>query len=324
MNHQELERRNKILERRWKIVLIIAVLFVISRPIALKIVNNKIDQAKDNAVKNDYPLIDPARQFIPQDEYITNVQSLRVYLQGLEKQYPDRISVYYEQFNSGANIVVNRDLRLFPASLSKLALALIVANKVESGILKWDTELSHTDADLSSGSGELYKTIGNKPTSVEKLVTELLTNSDNTAQNILRRNVTIEDYVSLQTETGLEDLYDMRGYVSAKEYSRILRLLYTSSFLERENSQKLLEMLANAKFKNYLSQSIPDNIKFAHKYGENTAEFIFADSGIVYVPGRPYMITVILKGEDASQKSYDWAVALMKEISEKAYEIGKK
>src|SRR6185436_5208693 len=121
------------------------------------------------------------------------------YLHGIENQYPDSVSIYYEQLNSGANISVNKNLRLFPASLSKLALALIVAKKVEQGKWQYDTELTHVETDLSSDSGEFYKSIGNGPTTIEKLLEELLVNSDNTAQNILLKNVQVpDDYLSLQ------------------------------------------------------------------------------------------------------------------------------
>jgi hypothetical protein len=129
MNTQELENRNKTLERRWKILLILAVLFVITRPVALYIVNRFIHKAVHKATVNNYPLIDPSRQFIPQEDYIINIQPLRDYLTSLGKQYPDRISVYYEQLNSGANISVNKNLRLFPASLTKLPLAIVVVRK---------------------------------------------------------------------------------------------------------------------------------------------------------------------------------------------------
>jgi D-alanyl-D-alanine carboxypeptidase len=56
------------------------------------------------------------------------------------------ISIYYEQLNSGANISVNKDLRLWPASLTKLPVALVVMKKIESGGWSEDTtpSLSYT------------------------------------------------------------------------------------------------------------------------------------------------------------------------------------
>ncbi len=270
-----------------------------------------------------YPLLDPAREYIAPENYIINLQDLRVYLHGLELKYPDSISIYYEQVNSGSNISVNKNLRLFPASLSKLVQAILITKKVENGFLSWGQKISILPKDISFESGDLYKRVGQNQFSLEKLLEELIINSDNTAQNTFKHYLNFEDYVAFQQATGLEDLYNEQGFVSAKEYTRILRVLYTSNFLKSENSEKILEYMARANFTDYLSQGIPKNIKFAHKYGENKEHYLFADSGVVYVPNRPYMLTVMIKGSDWSSETRQWATSLMKEISERAYNVSK-
>jgi beta-lactamase class A len=316
---ENLEKRNKTLEKRWKIILVIGILFIITRPVALYIVSQKVK----NATINQHPLLDPLRQFVPAESYITNVQELRDYLSDLGNKYPDSISIYYENINSGSNISINKHLDLFPASLSKLVQAILIVKKIENKQLSWNTKLKALPEDISSDSGTLYKTIGEDPVTVEKLLEELLVNSDNTAQNILRRQIVVDDYISFQYETGLQDLYNEKGLISAKEYTRAFRVLYTSSYLEPENSQKILGYLSRSTFKDFLAQGIPSDVIFAHKYGENTQYNIFADSGIVYVPGKPYMITVIIKGKDSSPETRKWVVGLMKEISERAYKVSK-
>lgn len=279
---------------------------------------------KQDFLPQKFSLLDPARIFLRQEDYVLNIQELRTYLHDLEVQYPDSISVYYEQINSGANISVNKDLHLFPASLSKLVQAIIVVKKAEQGVLPFDKKITILAEDLSKDSGTLYQRVGaGDGVSVEELLKELLVYSDNTAQNAFRRYLNIDDYLNFQNETGLQDLYNDKGFISAKEYTRLLRVLYTSSYLEPENSEKILDYMTQATFHDYLSQGIPSGIKFAHKYGENIKYNIFADSGIVYVPGKPYMLTVILKGKDSSEETRLWATNLMKEISLMAYKISK-
>lgn len=107
-----------------------------------------------------YPLLDPAREYIAPENYIINLQDLRVYLHGLELKYPDSISIYYEQVNSGSNISVNKNLRLFPASLSKLVQAILITKKVENGFLSWGQKISILPKDISFESGDLYKRVG--------------------------------------------------------------------------------------------------------------------------------------------------------------------
>jgi hypothetical protein len=102
-----------------------------------------------NYLGNNYSLLDPARVFVGQESYIINIQDLRTYLQELGDRYPNSISMYYEQINSGSNISINKDLRLYPASLSKLAQAIIIVKKVEEGELSWNQKLKTEKSDLS-------------------------------------------------------------------------------------------------------------------------------------------------------------------------------
>jgi len=315
MNNNEKEFHKKIKKQK---VLILALSLCLSMAILMYLTKSDTD-----SLSKKFPLLDPLRQFVPAENYITNIQSLREYLHGLEEKYPESITIYYENINSGSNISVNKDLRLFPASLSKLVQAILIVNKVEKGILSFDQELKALPEYISAGSGTLYQRLGDAPLTVELLLKELLVNSDNTAQNIFRHQLEFSDYVEFQNNTGLQDLYNEKGFISAKEYTRIMRVLYTSNFLKPENSEKILDHMANSSFKDFLSQGIPKDVVFAHKYGENKDYNIFADSGIVYVPGKPYMISVIIKGKDSSLETRAWAANLMKEISERAYEVNK-
>jgi beta-lactamase class A len=261
MNHKEQELNKKI-----KIQKVIIISLIIVLVISLFFISSQ----KEKQISNqDFPLLDPLRKFTSAENYITNIEDLRNYLQGLGEQYPNSITIYYENINSGANISVNKDLRLFPASLSKLVQAILIVNKVEKGDLSYNQVLKVEKSDLSSESGNLYKTILNDPKTVEGLLEELLVNSDNTAQNIFKHYLTPYDYIDFQNVIGLQDLYNENGFISAKEYTRILRVLYTSNFLRPENSEKILNYMANSTFKDYLSAGIPSDIKFAHKYGEN-------------------------------------------------------
>ncbi len=316
MNKEVEKLSKKVKKQKW-------VIYVLVICIPLSILITRLFLRMNNVSEFNFPLLDPLRKFIPAENYITNIESLRNYLADLGRRYPDSITIYYENINSGSNISVNKDLRLFPASLSKLAQAILIVHKVEKGDLSFDQELKVIPEDLSSGSGNLYQTIEGKSITVENLLKELLINSDNTAQNIFKRYLDFSDYADFQNTTGLQDLYNENGFISAKEYTRILRVLYTSNFLKPENSQKILEYMADSTFHDYLSQGIPEGVVFAHKYGENKDYNIFADSGIVYVPGKPYMISVIIKGKDSSPETRAWATSLMKEISQRAYAINK-
>jgi hypothetical protein len=59
----------------------------------------------------------------------------------------------------------------------------------------------------------------------------------------VKKYLSFSDYSTFQNTVGLQDLYNEKGFISAKEYTRILRVLYTSNFLKPENSQRIMPKL---------------------------------------------------------------------------------
>lgn len=288
--------------------LVFAALYVRSKP-----------SQKNTQFAQKYPLIDIARSSIPQEDYVVNLQPLRENLQPIYEKYgADKISLYIEFLNTGANISYNPDARYYPASLIKMPVAMAVMKKIEKGEWSLDSELVLFEQDINDRYGELYnQPIGTRFT-IQKLLKEMLTNSDNTAHKMLLRNVGAGDINQYIAETGLEDLFDTERNITAKEYTRIFRTLYGSSYLEPEDSQEVLYLLSQGKDDILLDQGLPDDITFAHKFGVNTDEAIHADSGIVYIPNRPYIITVLFKGDGT--ESSDAINDIFSEISRVTYE----
>lgn len=273
---------------------------MISNMITLKasISNNSLDKAQNN-----YPLIDIARSWIPQTDFIVNMQPLRDKLrQMVEEEGQEKVSIYVEYLNTGANISINQEARYFPASLIKMPAAVAAAKKIQDGQWSWDSELVLLKEDVDPDFGEMYKDPIGTRYSIGKLLENLLTKSDNTAYLILLRNVGkggLEDFL---ISTGLEGLFDEDLNVTAREYTRIFRSLYSASYLNREYSQIILDMLSKATNGLYLDKGLPDDAAFAHKFGENAEINTFADSGIVYLPNRPYLVTVMYKGDGSESK----------------------
>lgn len=277
---------------------------------------------RDNSIvsfKNEYPLIDPSRSFISQKDFIVNLQPLREELRNLVRwQYPHQISLYFEFLNTGANIAINQDIKVWPASFPKVPMAMAVVKKIEEGIWSFDREFQLLEQDKDSNYGNLF----NSPTGIKFKLNELLLNmlvySDNTAYRIFLRNISNEELDRVVYELGLEELFTEDGLVSAKEYSRLFRSLYTSSFLKRENSEIILDFLGQAKFDNFIRSGIPEETIYSHKFGIDRAKNAYLDSGIVYAENRPYLITVAIQG-DGSPGEEEEVNKFMKEVGEKTY-----
>ena len=110
----------------------------------------------------------------------------------------------------------------------------------------------------------------------------------------------------------MEDLFDADVKINAKRYSNFWRTLYSSSYLSSESSEKILQIADLPHDEKLLRQGIPHDMAFSHKIG--TYGDIHSDSGIIYAQNRPYILTVMIEGDETSVEN------LMADISRSVYE----
>lgn len=299
-----------------RILVALSVLFGLSA-VVLGVLYAKKGDFSDSFT-NPYPMIDPLRTLVPQEHFITNIQPLREELYAIsDAAAPNEVGIYFEFLNTGANISISQETRFWPASLSKMPTAMVVMKKVEDGEWNLYNELVMFPEDRDDKFGDLYKNAVGTRFTVETLLTELLVNSDDTAHRILIRNLTADDFGELIDGLGLAELYDADYNITAKEYSRIFRSLYVSSFLSREYSQRLLTWLSETPFDSLLGSGIPDSVTFSHKIGIHDPEQTYLDSGIAYIPNRPFLLTVMVRVNDGGGQAS--AEAIMGDISKAVY-----
>ncbi|MCC7290075.1 serine hydrolase [bacterium] len=268
-----------------------------------------------------YPLIDPARTVVEQKHFLSTIEPLRRNLKEIVDKYEskgNKVGLYFEFLNTGSNISINQDDRFWPASLSKMPTALAVMKKVEKGDWKLSNELVILYEDRNDGFGDLYKKAAGTKISIDDLLKELIINSDDTAHRVLIRNLEGSDFEEMLLALGLDQLYDANYDITAKEYSRIFRALYSSSYLNRDSSSYLLRVLSETKFNDFLASGIPLDTVFSHKIGEHDPKMTYLDSGIVYIPNRPYLLTVMVDSSKSGGR--EEVKKIMKDISMAAYQ----
>lgn len=267
-----------------------------------------------------YPLLDPMRFFAEPRDLLTTVQSVREDLWDLfEKEDLKFTSLYFEYINTGANISLNSDIRILPASLIKVPLAMAVMKKIERGDWELYNELIMTKEDRDAGWGDVYmKYPMGSPISIQNLIEEMLLSSDNTAYRILYRNLSLDEVRDVFISLGLDDFFDQEWKITAKEYTRLIRSLYTSNYLSPEHSQFLLDVLSRTDYDDYLGQGIPDTVQFAHKIWENESKTVILDAGLVYIGNRVYLISMAM---DYEQEWFtrEKALDIFKQVSTLVY-----
>jgi beta-lactamase class A len=276
------------------------------------------------------PFLNPAVALVDKKDLIVNFQKLRESLTSTYEARSDYVvSIYFEYFPTGANIAINKDEKVWPASLIKIPVAMAAMKKVESGVWKLSNELVILDEDKDKGYGELYKAPSGTTMTIRKFLDESLINSDNTAHFVLLRNIEAEELEDVYNHLGMDDIIDALkksptkqvaedNRMTAKRYSVFFRSLYNATFLSQEFSQLFLEILSNAP-RDLLGKGLPENILFVHKTGIRTDEAVRADSGIIYVPDRPYLLTVMIQKKGKGELDEDVVNGIFKNISEEVY-----
>lgn len=291
------------------ILIVLLVLINVSTLIYFKVM---IKSEQTNKKDDSLVFLNPARNFFEKEDLIVNIQPLREQLTAIGKD--PNVSIYFEFLNTGANIAVNKDMAIFPASLMKIPIAMATMKKIEEGKWAMDSEMVLYEKDKDDRFGELdHVEVGTRFT-VAKLLDEMLIRSDNTARAILMRNLDKDDIVEVLDHLGIEDIFDSENRVTGKKYSIFWRSLYASSYLSEEHSQNLLQIMAKSETNQYLSSGFPSDVFFSHKIGVIYEDKIYADSGIVYVPNRPFIITVMIQNYDQQD-----AENIMKDIAEKTH-----
>lgn len=249
-----------------------------------------------------------------QNEILINFLPLRNELRKTVAPFQDSFAFYFEYLPTGTSIGINEKVEFGTASLIKVPISMAYFHYKERLGLKEDLIVTIQENHLDSNFGDLWKRGAGTKISLEEAVRLALVESDNTALLVLAANIPREDFNEVYEGLDIDlKIQDEETIITAKQYSSILKALYFSSVLTKDNSQKILELLAQTKFNDKLPAGVPEGIPVAHKFGILGNE-LFQDCGIVYVPKRPYILCMV------SHSTEDLARERMKSISAKIYE----
>lgn len=319
-----------------KIVLLSFFIFLTGLFLGWLLFSKKIFSAEKEACENNYKFIDPyVACEITEKDVPESFESLRSKI----KEFTDysinggkatHVSVFLRDLDTKLWLGVNENENYSPASLLKLPILISYykLSEVEPGILSKEyiyqgvtstsDETQNIKPEVSLEKGKQYTT--------EELLYHMIAYSDNETLGPLSQfigndflnKVFIDLGVYVPTGSGVAT-----DFLSTKTYGAIFRTLYNSSYLNPQNSEKVLGLLTKTAFDQGLVAGLPAEITVAHKFGEreiddpdhSSAAKALYDCGIVYYPGRPYVLCVMTKGNDWQKLE-----EIIKNISRLSYE----
>lgn len=216
------------------------------------------------------------------------------------------ISIYFRNLNSGPWIGINENEKYSPASLLKVPVAVAAMRRAEIEPLFLKKLVVYQEPQIKDALPNMNDTVvlqKNKAYTIEQLVEHTVADSDNEAMMLLLQKTGSALVGKVMEDMGIKNISQAENdFVSVKEYSSMFRYLFNATYLTKEKSELLLLMMSRAKYRDGLPAGIPDSIKIAHKFGERAFENSnirqLHDCGIVYLPGSPYLICVMTRGDD--------------------------
>jgi beta-lactamase class A len=228
----------------------------------------------------------------------------------ITQQHPGiHLSIYFRNLNNGPWFGINENEDFAPASLLKLPLtmAYFKESEVKPGIL---SESVSYEESMLGGITQSIKPdsqieVG-KSYTVDELIRRMIVFSDNEAMRLLMERFPREKLYQIYSDMGITNPYSgsVEDVISVRDYSSFFRLLYNAAYLNRENSEKVLQLLSQVDYKDALVAGVPGNVTVAHKFGERNLEgeefpVQRHDCGIVYYKKYPYLLCVMTRGKKA-------------------------
>lgn len=222
-----------------------------------------------------------------------------------ENKKANRIAIYLRDLNNGPWTGINERDDYTPASLGKVPVLMAYFRLAEADRqvlnkkIKFEGKISEQNIPPPEiiQPGEFY--------TVEDLINRMIIYSDNNAYLLLYKNMDVNLIKKLDEDlgVGIGEIWTNPGdFMSVKNYASYFRILFNASYLNKETSERALELLSRSEFKDGIVAGVPQDVLVSHKFGERSIEGSetkqLHDCGIVYYPGRPYLLCIMTRGDD--------------------------
>ena len=260
------------------------------------------------------------------DDSAQKSQEVQRAVESVVAPYEGSVSVVVSGVNGNAvECSVDAEAPRTSASMIKLAILAALFDAVDDGALSLDETVTMEGDDIVGGTGSIQSMGAGSTFTLEELAGYMISDSDNTATNLLIDRLGMEAVNAEADKIGLDQTVLERkmmdedamaagqeNYTSAEDMATVLKLVAEGRLTNQECSDKAKEYLLAQSDADGLPDGVPEGVEVAHKTGSLTN--VEHDGGIVYAD-EPYVIVVMTEGI-----SNDEATALIGDVSAAVYE----
>ncbi len=228
-----------------------------------------------------------------------------------------------KDLSTGWTIAVNKD-KLFPsASLVKVPIMATIFSLCAEKELDLGQRLVLANKCKVLGSGTIKDYASGTEFNIDYLIKVMITESDNTATNMLIDYLGLTPLDSYFKKLGLSNtnlarkMMDFKSrqngienFTSAGDVAYLFEEIYNNKLINKDFSSKCLEILKKQKSRDRIPKKLPSEAVVAHKTGLEKG--VCHDAGIVFTPNGDFLICVL------TRHNYKFAAPAKKFISQVA------
>lgn len=248
-----------------------------------------------------------------------NMPLLQSELSDLAKLYPAiSPSVYVWDYETQNYVDIDASKIYSAASIIKIPVLIDLFKSIEAGQISLEDEIPLTEYFRTEGSGHLQFRARDSKYSVDELARRMITDSDNSATNMLMAKIGSMTDVNQALRTwGLKNtqirtwLPDLGGtnYTTARDIAQMLyNVDENNKFLSESSKNKIFDYMGHVHNNRLIHAGLGEGAVFFHKTGDIGT--MLGDAGIVIAPnGKKYIVVILANRPHNDPAGKDFIVA---------------
>jgi beta-lactamase class A len=239
--------------------------------------------------------------------------ALQTELSTMSMHAPGNVGIMVEDLATGLSTSVNAGAQMPAASTIKIPVMVEVFKRLAQGDFDLNRKVSLQPSDRDSGWGDLDSAPTGAQYTVSRLLTLMITESDNTATNMLirlvgRRAINDEMADLGLTQTALHDYIRSDGPIryalrsSAYDMVKLMTEMARFQLIDEWSSREMIAIMTGQHHNGLIPVPLPRGTLIAHKTGE--LHDTLDDVGVVYLNSEPYAIAVMTTNLDTLDAGY--------------------
>ena len=231
----------------------------------------------------------------------------------------NQLAVYFLRPDREIEPFIYHSQQMAPASMIKLFVMAKTMQDVHDGKLSLDEKITIKKNDAVGGAGVTTWYNAGEQRTIEQLMTVMITDSDNTATNILIDRLGMQNINRYLQQQGFRDtvlVYKMmmgrkgkkKNLSSVRDIGSFFSRLYYHQLVGEQEDKLMLAILRQQHDKECFPAALPD-YEIAHKTGE--VNDVYVDGGIFFGQQEDFVLVVLSNGKagrsDAIEKMQNLA-----------------